>query len=764
MLLNFKVSPQLKSIIGRDLITDDYVAIFELVKNSYDARATRVHIHFFSDSIYIVDNGKGMSFEDIENKWLYVAYSAKSDGTEDGENSAHHYAGSKGVGRFSCDRLGVNLAMMSRVLDGDVVSRLQVNWGAFEDSSVASFIDVKVQYDELSAFKTPKSVVPPEASGTVLKIYELRDTWSRERILSLKNSLSKLINPFNSSSESFGIDFHCIEQLAEDERLISHFEDELPPNTIVNSAVENFIFETLQQKTTWLSTKILDGMVVSELIDRGEILYKVSEPNPYTQLEGTGFECNLFYLNRSAKSTFARRMGISSVSFGSVFLFKNGFRVYPVGDEADDTFGIARRKQQGTSRYLGSRDLLGRIDVHGDEAKFKESSSRDKGLIETSAYEELLECFKRKCLYRLENYVVGVTWKFKFDNDLEDASFLEGHEARAKALQVLSKLTNVPDIKVDFFNKDLFGILSDNISDFPRAMNDLVALADKVGDEGLRIKAMDAFNKFQALQASEAEAIRYAEREREARHLAEKVVAKTKKALETERSKNLFLTSLKSRDKDTLENLHHQVIIYAISAHHRLEGTIADVRDGIELDRVELERSLGNLMLLNKKIIAASRFATSANFKLNSSKITEDFTKYLVEYIEKICPIYIQRIRAEVCSDSKIFELEFFPIEVSIMIDNLIENSKKANASVVKFDIKQVSSNTLEIRVEDDGDGISQEIDEVSQIFEKGITTTDGSGLGLYHVTEVLQALKGTISVIAGNSLPGASFLIRVNK
>lgn len=175
MQLNFKVSPQLKSIIGRDLITDDYVAIFELVKNSYDAHATKVHIHFFSDAIYIADNGKGMSFEDIKNKWLYVAYSAKSDGSEDG-GAAQRYAGSKGVGRFSCDRLGAKLSMMSRSRGDSYVSRVRVDWGDFEDSSVESFIDVNVQYDQLQLFKIPKSVESPLDTGTVLKIYELRET------------------------------------------------------------------------------------------------------------------------------------------------------------------------------------------------------------------------------------------------------------------------------------------------------------------------------------------------------------------------------------------------------------------------------------------------------------------------------------------------------------------------------------------------------------------------------------------------------------
>ena len=42
--LSFRVSAGLKNIIGRDLISDKYIAIFELVKNSYDAGAYKVDI------------------------------------------------------------------------------------------------------------------------------------------------------------------------------------------------------------------------------------------------------------------------------------------------------------------------------------------------------------------------------------------------------------------------------------------------------------------------------------------------------------------------------------------------------------------------------------------------------------------------------------------------------------------------------------------------------------------------------------------------
>lgn len=53
-----------------------------MVKNSYDAYATLVEISLEDDSIVISDNGKGMSLTDIKEKWLFVGFSAKRDGTE----------------------------------------------------------------------------------------------------------------------------------------------------------------------------------------------------------------------------------------------------------------------------------------------------------------------------------------------------------------------------------------------------------------------------------------------------------------------------------------------------------------------------------------------------------------------------------------------------------------------------------------------------------------------------------------------------------
>lgn len=85
--LAFKVSSGLKNLIGRDLISDKYIAIFELVKNSYDANASNVKISYLisdqgNGKIIISDNGSGMTYNDIIQKWLFVAYSEKNHKTD----------------------------------------------------------------------------------------------------------------------------------------------------------------------------------------------------------------------------------------------------------------------------------------------------------------------------------------------------------------------------------------------------------------------------------------------------------------------------------------------------------------------------------------------------------------------------------------------------------------------------------------------------------------------------------------------------------
>ena len=149
--LHFKVNAAIKNIIGKELIYSDNIAVVELIKNSKDAGAQEANIVFknendlFNGSIIISDNGKGMSLSEIKEKWLNIAYSEKKKHPDD-----IIYAGNKGVGRFSCDRLGSSLILLTKSADGDYI-KLNINWQDFENRNQNEEVSmIPVEYEILS--------------------------------------------------------------------------------------------------------------------------------------------------------------------------------------------------------------------------------------------------------------------------------------------------------------------------------------------------------------------------------------------------------------------------------------------------------------------------------------------------------------------------------------------------------------------------------------------------------------------------------------
>lgn len=782
--LQFRVSTGLKRVLGRELITDDEVAIFELVKNSFDAEATQVHLHFEDDSITIADNGIGMSYDDLENKWLFVAYSMKRDANRsknkddfrDQVAEGRHYAGSKGIGRFSSDRIGRNLVLQTRPKSKVIgpTHRLSVNWSDFEQDDENLFGEIKVRYKEEGAFEMPVGMKAPK-HGTVIQLSGLTKKWNRTDLLHLKSGLSKLINPFGANADNFNIQLTAPNEALADEAAKAKNEKKGVEGTdeqiipLVNGEIKNFIFSTLQQKTTFIDVEVksVTNTIVSTLTDRGEVIYKIEEPNPYPLLKEADFKCELYYLNRSAKATFAHRMGLPSVRFGSTFLFRNGFRVFPVGEEGDDWFGVDSRKQQGYARFLGTRDLIGRIDVSGEANLFQEASSRNAGLISTPAVAQLKACFWSHCIKRLERYVVPVSWSAK--DDLETLALVETDSGRARVTAAVAHLIGSEDVKVIDYSTRLIDTLNERSEQFESSLANLRIIADSTKDEELSERIKEAAQRFEELKKAEVEARRIADEEREAREkaetraaAAEAEVAAVQEKLEEERKRTLFLMSVGALDTETINNLHHQVTIYAGDLQQQIENLMLKISGTDQVSTDSVVNALESIALLNKKVLAIARFATKANFRLDSGNIKADLADYIVSYIERIAKDYLTgRFEVEVISDNKTAVRKFKPIDVAIVIDNLISNARKARANKLFFTLKQPRKGLLEITVSDNGRGITAQALEDNQLFEKGFTTTQGSGLGLYHVRQVLGDMGGSIEVNE-DAKNGATFLVRI--
>ena len=81
-------------------------------------------------------------------------------------------------------------------------------------------------------------------------------------------------------------------------------------------------------------------------------------------------------------------------------------------------------------------------------------------------------------------------------------------------------------------------------------------------------------------------------------------------------------------------------------------------------------------------------------------------------------------------------------------------------ATTILFTIEQPTAKHLKIVVQDDGRGLDSGVTDLVRLFEKGFTTTNGSGLGLFHVTQILEDLGGSIT--AERTPAGARFVIRI--
>ena len=196
----FRFHARALAALGRDLVTNDVVAVMELVKNAYDALATRVDVRIraadgASDEnfIEIVDDGHGMDYATIRDVWFMIAtpFRQKRPVLKMGVRS-RAVTGEKGLGRLSAARLGSDLRVVTRTAGGPVL-QFALNW------------EELLRGDDLTAAGFDVSGLPPEAfdgeHGTRLRIGGIGKDWNKDKIEDLRENLARLISPFAAAKD-----------------------------------------------------------------------------------------------------------------------------------------------------------------------------------------------------------------------------------------------------------------------------------------------------------------------------------------------------------------------------------------------------------------------------------------------------------------------------------------------------------------------------------------------------------------------------------
>lgn len=679
--LHFKVSSGLKDIIGKDLITNELVAIFELVKNGYDADATEINliINSYEDYIIIQDNGKGMNRDDIENKWLFVAHSEKKD-------SDKVYAGSKGIGRFSCDRLGTKLKLISH--KDDEVSKLEIDWGEFEKDSLTKFEELDVTYTSLDVIED--SFI--QKSGTILTISNLRDTWDLNRVNRVIEALQRLVNPFVDDGK-IKINVKYISSSSGIAEL--------------NEYISNHIATVLDKKTIYIECDIKEKEISITLFDKEKIIYSLKIENN-TILKDIYFK--IYYMGFAAKYNFTKIMKIEPKNYGSIFLYKNNFRIFPYGEVDFDSFGLNLRKTQGFKRYLGHRELLGWINITDSENHFNEVTSRDRGFV-TNSYTIEFEKVYMELVHRpLESYVQLT----KFGNSDIDDIETDDTDAIQKLIQrfkkykftVAPRVYELPKIAQPLEKKfELLDDLNTSSSEKKEIQKSLKQAAVELRKENKEVKKeKHKIDKENQRLKNEIE-------------IKEKIILNKKPARQ-----DMLFHELGKAGKELTATLQKMIRLMTPEEYEKFSDSIYKIR-----------RTSDKLSSIKKQILRL-------NFESFSNLENIELKSYLKSYVDNLID---DTVKLNVSLGIGELYQSINVYDFGTLLDNLIINAQDRNAKDIHifFDednkIMHFTSDTGPI-----------DIEPIENIFNIGVTSKRrGTGLGMYICQQICKDFNWEISV-----------------
>lgn len=411
----FKIRPAGRHIltIGRDLIQDPYAAVVELVKNAYDADATRVDIQFskyevsreilngekiihYGIKICISDDGHGMIRSVVTDKWMVPSTDDKK--IRKVSPKGRIMQGRKGIGRYASAILGNDL-FLETVADGTKTSLL-VNWNDFEKAEYLSDVDVLIE-----------TINTIENSGTKLLmtgdesfLYE----WNESQFKQLQKELKKLMTPIEDTKISSDTLFKIYINI----KGFGNYDKE-------NEEIEPYpLFDLFDYRIYGKINQNGYGKLIYEMQKvRNSIPEKI---NFYygmsTECGNVEFDIRVFDREKEAIEDLIRR-GLKDESGNyvgklearrllnennGIGVYRNGFRIRPLGDPDFDWLELNKKRVQNPSLKIGSDQVIGFVKIESEEySGLIEKSARD-GLKENVNYFSLID-LTQKIIGELEN-------------------------------------------------------------------------------------------------------------------------------------------------------------------------------------------------------------------------------------------------------------------------------------------------------------------------------------------------------------------------
>ncbi len=406
----FRVDTQLFRELGELLVGRDSTALAELVKNSYDADATEVHVYGenLADKqnglIRVKDDGIGMTPQEFELGFLTIASRSKGNlGNRQSLLKKRNVTGSKGIGRLAAHKLAAILEVESLPhpsKPGNLGIRATINW--LEIEKVASFADISsTNAIKISTFQLPEKYVP----GTTITLRNLRQSWKDSDIRTFASQINSYKAPsqllqdptevFVSTSILGAINQNSyIENDNLEINLLGDFEigDE-PTSSYLKHADWLLEIKTDGETTIFNVVDLANKPTNASTSVRQEFVVPSEEMCP-------AFACRV-YLQK----------GLRAWHNAGVGTYMEGFRVYPYGEQGNDWLDLNKRYNertknltlpsvlggvQSTKHFMRSpaKQFFGGVFLNTNSSPMLQMLVNREGFVANSAFAALIETVK----------------------------------------------------------------------------------------------------------------------------------------------------------------------------------------------------------------------------------------------------------------------------------------------------------------------------------------------------------------------------------
>lgn len=760
-MASFTVDTKLFRELGELLVGRDSTALVELVKNSYDADATKITIfgEHLNDqtkgSIIVEDDGIGMDVHDFEKGFLRIAGRTKNTPERRSPWFKRRFTGEKGVGRLAAHKLARNLEVISRKWN-------EKGRDPTKGFSTSSGVRATIDWDHVERLETlaevakskavvsgplPSVEIKGRSAGTRLILKKLRRAWSSRALDTFFTEVTTL-TPASVLSDS--LPATLIQEktilpkvMVRDARREEGFKIEFGGEFLLRepdiaASVESaaWVIEVncdAEQRTLQISiapTKATRRDFANA--EAFQLKRKLTDKTPLV-----GFQARIFQRQHTAWPN----------ALAGIKVYYEGFRVLPYGDPTDDWLDLDRDYRSRSATELGRLRRYSAWKLPEGDPKEGLTIQGNRQFF-GAVFLTRQHAGDLKMLVNREGFLPGETFDFIADITrlAIDLQIRQNYSARTVATQAR---------KVDGERQKKAAARA-TVAEAPSSF-----LVTSLQDEAL--------GSLREVRAALARGDNSSVRERLT--LVEERIASARELIGENASEATMYRVLASM------GLEQAAFVHEVNA-------IAVLAQGVA-HAIEQSAKATNDQKLSRRLTAIAREARDIRDRLRRNAVyLTDMTgiegrrrrsrQPLLERFEKVMDFY----SASITKRNIAIEIEIppslktpimFPAEVSAVFSNLLSNAIKFAGDHGKISVSaRIEEQELLIRVENTGDAV--DLRKADRWFEPFRSTTadvddtlgQGMGLGLTVTRSLLEEYGGAISFVPPSKRFATAIQLRI--